>query len=335
MSSQNGSRTAHPSSPCLADVLAMIEAGNLPERKRQEFASAIRTAARAIGRPPENIPADPRLLASRLKHVAPAAIGISPGRWNNVRSLLRTALALIQPMSPGRNRNDLSPEWLLLSKKLASRSDKIALSRMMRFCSARAIGPEMVTEGTFEEFRFHLDDSLLKAPDETFASTVKAWRKAGIAVEGRPQVSVSIPDRRRQWVFGWDRFPGSLRQDCQAWCDRLAGRDLEDAPFRPVQPVTVAHRDWQIRAFASALVLKGRDPETLTSLRDLVEIETFKTGLHFFLDREDGKPTTAIADLASSLKAIARHHVRAARSLGSDGKYHSASGAGSARAHRN
>jgi integrase len=310
MSTQNASRSPDPSGPSLADLLAAIAAdNNLSERKRQELASAIRTAARALGRPPENIPTEASLLANRLQEVAPAAIGLSRGRWNNVRSLLCSALARFQQMSPGRHRNDLLPQWLLLSKKLASRSDKIALSRVLHFFSARAIGPEAVIESSFDEFRFDLDHSLRKTPDRTFALTVRAWRRAVMAVEGWPQVSVSIPDRRRQWVFGWDRFPGSLRQDCQAWCDRLAGRDLmEDAPFRPVKPVTVAHRDWQIRAFSTAVALKGRDPATLTYLADLVEIETFKTGLRFFLDREDGKPTTAIADLASSLKAIARHH---------------------------
>jgi hypothetical protein len=48
----------------------------------------------------------------------------------------------------------------------------------------------------------------------------------------------------------------------------------------------------------------------LTSLRELIEIDAFISGLRFFLDREGGTPTTAIADLASSLKAVARHHVR-------------------------
>jgi hypothetical protein len=130
---------------------------------------------------------------------------------------------------PARHRNELSPGWLSLSKVLTYRS-------------------------------------LLKRPYEIFAMTVRAWRRAEAAVIGWPKVSVSIPDRRRQWVFRWDRFPISLRQDCQAWCDRLAGRDLmEDTPFRPVRPVTVAHREWQIRSFASALVRRGRDPAMLTS----------------------------------------------------------------------
>ena len=311
MSSRSISQSECASAPSLADLLAKIAASNLPERKRQELGSAIRTVGRALGQSPHNIPADGRLLASRLKEIAPAAIGISRGRWNNIRSLLRTALALIQPISPGRNRNDLLPEWLVLSNKLESRSDRIALSRLLRFCSAREIGPSAVSEETFDDYHLHLEQSLLKRPHQTFAMTVRAWQRAQIATAGWPQIGVAIPDRRRQWVSGWDRFPESLHQDCQAWCDRLAGRDLlEDAPFRPVRPATLAHREWQIRAFASAVVRMGRDPRSLTCLGDLVELDAFKTGLRFFLDREGGKPTTAIADLASSLKAVARHHVR-------------------------
>ncbi len=311
MSSRNISRTECASVTSLADLLATLQASKLPERRRQEIASAIRTAARALGRPPENIPAEGRLLASRLKEVAPAAIGISRGRWNNVRALLRAALALIQPISPGRHRNGLLPEWVALSNVLTSRSDKIALSRVLHYCSARGIGPNDVTQRTFDQYRLHLDRSLLKRPNETFAMTIRAWRRAEAAIKGWPQIGVSIPDRRRYWVYRWDRFPSSLRGDCQTWCDRLAGRDLmEDTPFRPVRPVTVAHREWQIRSFASALVSTGHDPATLTSLRDLIEIDAFKSGLRFFLDREGGAPTTAITDLASSLKAVARHHVR-------------------------
>jgi hypothetical protein len=309
MSYQNISRTECASTASLADLLARLQAGDLPERKRQEVASAIRTVARALGRSPENIPADGRLLARRLKEVEPAAIGISRGRWNNVRALLRSALALIQPISPGRHRNGLLPEWLALSNELASRSDQIALSRVLHFCSARGIGPNAVTEGTFDEYQLDLDLSLPKRKDQTFAMTLRAWRRAAAAIEGWPQIDVEIPDRRRHWVSKWDCFPETLRQDCQAWCDRLAGRDLlADAPFRPVRPATLAHREWQIRGFATALVRMGRDPATLASLRDLVEIDAFKTGLRFFLDREGGAATTAIADLASSLKAVARHH---------------------------
>jgi len=309
MSPRRTSRTECVPVASLADLLATIQAADLPERRRQELASAIRTAARALNRSPEDVPANARLLARRLKEVSPAAIGISRGRWNNVRALLRAALALVQPIAPGRHRNDLSPEWLALSKELTSRSDKIALSRILHFCSARGIDPSAVTKETFDDYHCHLDRSLLKTPHQTFAMTLKAWRTAEVAVKNWPRVGITIPDRRKYWVYQWDRFPETLRRDCQAWCERLAGRDLlDDAPFRPVRPATVAHREWQLRSFASALVRKGRDPATLTCLKDLVEIDVFKAGLRFFLDRQ-GATTTAIADLASSLKAVARHYV--------------------------
>ena len=163
MSSRSISRTECASVASLADLLVSLQASDLPKRKKQELASAIRTAARALGRMPENIPSDGRLLANRLKDIAPAAAGISRGRWNNVRSLLRTSLALVQPISPGRHRNDLSPEWLALSNKLASRSDKIASSRLLRFLSARGLGPIAVTKETFDEYQHHLDRSLLRS----------------------------------------------------------------------------------------------------------------------------------------------------------------------------
>ena len=174
MSLRSISRAACAPATSLADLLATLRAGDLRDRKRQELGSAIRTAARALGRSPEDLPMDGRLLANRLKEVAPAAIGISRLRWNNVRSLLRTALSLVQPISPGRNRNDLSPKWAALWNSLASRSDKIALSRVLHFLSARGIGPDAVTEEIFDEYRRHLDRSLLKRPNQTFASTVRA-----------------------------------------------------------------------------------------------------------------------------------------------------------------
>ena len=108
----------------------------------------------------------------------------------------------------------------------------------------------------------------------------------------------------------WSHFPASLQQDSAAWSDRLSGRDLlADGPVRIVRPGTVAHRERQIRTFASALALQGRDPTTLVSLKDLVEIAALKTGLMFLIERSGGNTTTAIYDFVSALKAVARHHL--------------------------
>ena len=51
------------------------------------------------------------LLANRLAEVAPVAIGLSPGRWANVKSLLRAAMSLVGEINPGRHCSALSPLW--------------------------------------------------------------------------------------------------------------------------------------------------------------------------------------------------------------------------------
>lgn len=165
-----------------------------------------------------------------------------------------------------------------------------------------------------QPFAPNLENTLLKSPDKVFGGLVRGWHIAQISVDNWPRVAVSVPDRRNRWTLPLTSFPESFRQDCKDWCDRLAGRDLlEEMSFRPARPITVRHRNFQIRSFASALVLRGRDAATITSLRNLVEIEAFKEGLRFFIERRGGKSSSAVSHLARSLKAIARHHLRLER----------------------
>jgi integrase len=294
----------------LSDVLARVEAADLPERQRQERMSALRTFARARGKPLERLPAEPRRLAAELSEVSPIAAGISRGRWANVRSHITKSVAMVHPISPGRHIIPLSPDWKAPWKQLP-RQTKMALSRFARFCTARGIEPTAVTEATFEDFRVYLNDSLLKSPEKIFAALVRGWRAAQKAVPDWPQIDIKIPNRRRDWTLPWAAFPQSLEQECYAWCDRLAGRDLlADEHVNVVKPGTVAHRERQIRTFASALVKQGRDPATLNSLSDLVEIDAIKQGLLYLIDRSGKQKTTAIYDFASALKAVARYHLR-------------------------
>ena len=143
-----------------------------------------------------------------------------------------------------------------------------------------------------------------------FRETLLGWNKAREQVPGWPDVAVIIPARTTAWTLPWSAFPESLHRDVIRYLDRLGGRDpLEELPFRPVRPLTLQHREYQIRQFASALVMRGRDPATLTSLADLVAIDAFKDGLRYLLERRGGKSTATVVHLATSLKAIARHHV--------------------------
>jgi integrase len=57
-------------------------------------------------------------------------------------------------------------------------------------------------------------------------------------------------------------------------------------------------------------VRRGRAPETLRSLADLVALDAFKDGLRFFVERRGGTSSSAIEDMATALKAVAKHYVK-------------------------
>ena len=139
MSAASVSRAVPTASPSLADVLVAIAATDLPARRKQDLASAVRSAARALGRPPAQVPADLRLLASRLGEVAPLALGFSKRRWNNLRSLLRAALELVTAMAPGRHLAPLSPAWQALWDRLPSRMLKPGCRACRTTAAARAL----------------------------------------------------------------------------------------------------------------------------------------------------------------------------------------------------
>ena len=63
-----------------------------PVRKR-DMGSGLRGVAKALGRPPEAVPADPSWLQPRLARVAPASMNLSATSWSNTVSNARAAIA--------------------------------------------------------------------------------------------------------------------------------------------------------------------------------------------------------------------------------------------------
>lgn len=298
----------------LGTVLKVIPEVVPGDRQRQDMTSAVRQIAKALGKAPEDIPADARLLAIRLKSVAPEALGYAPARWNNIRSLLRKALRLVGPMMPGNSEVTLSPAWEGLYDKIKDRrSERIRLSRLLRWLSERQIGPEAVSPADLERFRQALsEEALLKDPEGTWRHTVWAWNRAVRRVEGWPSLLIERASRKEVYVLPWSVFPASLKQDVDGWLERLSGHDLgAEGPARPVTASTRATRDYQLRSFASALVHRGIPPETLGSLADCLSSENYKEGLRFFYERAGGKTTSTVHALAMMLKGVAKHWVKA------------------------
>jgi hypothetical protein len=300
----------------LADVLRAVSAANLTPRRKQDLASAVRTVARLLGAEPERLPISPRLLADRLNEVSPLANGISPGRWDNLRSLLRAALSLLGPIAPGRHLGGMSPEWTALYDQIGDRPVRSGISRLLHFCSAAGVEPDAFTPAVFESFAASLDRSLLKNPKGAIKAAKRAWAKARTRVPDWPAIdlSSSAPTPVRAYALAWSAFPVSLTREVFEWLAKLGTSDLLDGgDFKPVRPRTLKTREAQLRRFASGLVLAGRDISSLHSLATLVEPKTVKDGLQFQISRRNLRPgdeaPSDIASMAGVLLAIARHWV--------------------------
>ena len=77
-----------PTAPSLASLLdALAASTTLPPRRVADLCSAVRSLCRVLGKAPFEVPADPGVLGRALRRALPAASGISPARWANIKSL--------------------------------------------------------------------------------------------------------------------------------------------------------------------------------------------------------------------------------------------------------
>jgi integrase len=303
-----------PSGPSLADVLvALRNDRTCSPRQRQDRCSAVRTLAKALGRRPEDLPADPGRLQGRVRDVNPVSVGLSPRRWRNVLSLARAALKQAGiKASVGRHTTPLSPAWVELYRRINRTHWRIGLSRFAHYCSAMGIDPSQVDDGVMAEYLNTLMEfGLTGEPREVHRVTCVYWNQAMATIPAWPKRAVVVPSYVQTYSLSWDAFPSSLRLEKDAYIERLSGSDLlADLDFRPLRPSSLKKKEYELRQFASALVHRGRDPTSIKTLADMVTLDAFKDALRFFLERHGNESTSQIHDLACTLKAVAKYQVK-------------------------
>ncbi|MBK1659853.1 hypothetical protein [Paracraurococcus ruber] len=299
----------------LADLAARIrEWPDLPVQQRRAFLSALNTLARATGRPLAALPVAPAPLRAILNDLTPAAAGISAASWNNVRSLLRRALALTGVALPaGPSRDARSEAWQALTDGLPDFRARHHLTRLSRHCSRAGIAPAEVDDAVLDRFLAHLEaDPLVARPRSIHRDAIREWNRHAGVLPGWPSRVLAPPDRRKGRVLPQDAIPAALAADIAAWRSRLAGENLlAERDFRPLRATSLATRERQVRALLGALARDGFDLTTLRGLTDLVVPETAARALTVLLREAGGEPTFHTGQVAGLLCAIARHHADA------------------------
>jgi integrase len=296
----------------LADINILILNSNfLSDRQKADYRSAVNTVARVVGADPALISADPAALRRRLEAVAPAAHGLSPGRWSNVRSLLGKSLTLARPMMPSRVVAPLLPAWEHLMDGL-SRGRRDHVLAMVRFLGVRGVGPGSVTLADLEAYREAiLNDRLRGRPEKTWDMIVWTWNACRREISGWPDIHIPRKSKKKTYVHPWSLFPPSLKEEVGRWRLRQSCRDLsEDGPDRPLRETSLETREYQLRVGASVLVQLGDAPESITSLSVQLSVENFKRILRALLDRHGGRTSVQVSQIASFLVSVARHWLK-------------------------
>ncbi len=289
--------------PTAADAIAMVEAdAALTSVQRRDRISAVMALVR-ICRPVDDgkpSPADIRrdaplvpmtcaFLRERLYRRQPKAFGFNNQRTfenfiSQVRSVLR-ALGQHAPRLPFAR--ELSPEWRALHAQL-SNDRQLGLTAFMAWCSTQAIAPAAVGPETLALFEtWQVERTLQCDPTKRARRTASTWNWASKNVPGWPLVRLTRPGMSDHYAPPWEAYPASFRADAESFIDRLAkANDIDplDIAFdeaetgnprrglrHALRARTLQTRRDCLKVAAAALVKSEVPPESLTSLRDLVE----------------------------------------------------------------
>ena len=350
--------------PCpawtIAGLVREVETwGDLHVRRQSVLKSNIRTAglaalaaqARIAGRTVHldrrraddllaNVPADPAWLNTHLYAFPAAVVGTKKQTLASSVSGLRHVMRRIGLMDLHTSEAVpvLDQHWQELLGKLDN--SKVfcceALENFAIWCCTNGIAPGQVSPDSLEGYEAHVRTRMLHSEIRRLIRNIaKSWRKAALLLREWPQQPLTASPRRDTYTLPWSTFPASLQDDVNAFRRRLEGSGTRK-PFgttglrRPLRPASVKARLYSLRQAASALVLLGREPATLTALADLVDAKAFDDILRFFWDRAvaaaarsrsqasswdgagpsdpDQGRTSQTGSIASALMTVAKYH---------------------------
>lgn len=302
--------------PMFSDVIRHIETNpELFSTRDRDLVSGLRRVAQAIGRSPDNVPADARWLQTRLTKVVPAAIGVSPKTWSNIVSNANAALARFGVVDRRINRiSDLSPEWLHLWK-LALASGvwtlRTSLGRFVYFLNRAGIAPEEVRDSHARDFREAIAASAIrKDPDLTYRYAVNAWNQAARIIPEWPRAMLTVPKKQVLIKLPAGELPPSLHVDLDRLVETLKRPDRFEEHGRPnpLRPTTIRQYRNQLLRFAAEVVRSGVPPETLVDVAALCSPKTVERGLRQMLARNNDQMFRSLSETAALLRNLAKSY---------------------------
>jgi hypothetical protein len=146
------------------------------------------------------------------------------------------------------------------------------LYSLMRYCSARRIGPSSVDDKVLGEYwRYRTETTALATNNTARRFMARAWNACAATVEGWSLHRLTEPPIKKAEP-AWEAFPEGLRSDLDEYYASLAKphRSLNGKRIQPCSPGTIETRRAALIAMARMAFRLGVPIESLTSLAALL-----------------------------------------------------------------
>ena len=161
-----------------------------------------------------------RISVGQLHH---ARVGVTAKTLANHKSNVRAALRWFGKEHDVPQRGvRLSTEWARFRDRLDDRI-RDRLYSLIRYCSARGIGPSSVDDKIFDEYWRYRTETTARASNNTARRfMVRAWNACAAAIDGWPLRRLTEPPLKVRAEPAWEDFPEGLRRDLDDYFAGLA-----------------------------------------------------------------------------------------------------------------
>ena len=295
--------------PSFLDLIAAIEqAAELSEQRRRHWTCSLRQIAKWLDRPAAAIPARWNSVQMSVGALHYARVGMTAKTLANHKSNVRAALRwFAKEHHLPQHGVRLSPEWARFCDRVDKRIRQ-RLYNLIRYCSARRIGPSSVDDKLFDEYWHYRIETTARASNNTARRFVaRAWNACAAALEGWPLQRLAEPPLKVTEP-AWDAFPKGLRKDIDDYFAGLAKphRSLNGKRIQGCRPGTIQTRRAELVAMARMAVRIAVAIESLASLGALLKPDVVELVIDAYWQKNGAEPKTGTIDLGWKVLRMAR-----------------------------
>ena len=284
--------------PSFADALDAIEKSTeLSPQKRSQWASALRQIAKALDKPMATLPARWTSARFNVERLHPAMVGANAKTLANQKSNVKAALRWYgQEHDVSPRGTPLTPPWALLRDAIGGTGRKRRLYGLIRYCSARNIEPQAVSNATLDEyFRYRKQTTALATNAAARRSVARAWNVTASQVASWPQQRLTEPPLQVADRVPWEAFPNTLRAQIDDYLASFASmrRGRNGKRIRPNKASSKRTRRAEIVAFVRKAVEIGIPIDDITDLSKLLHPNVVERVINSYT--EDGETISTYA----------------------------------------